>query len=566
MLFSKAKIFFNLSKTLFQVLTKNEKRSFFLYLILSVFNTILEIVSISILILLLLMISGQDISDSGFSIILESIPFSKTIYNISFIMISIVFLKTIFQIVFNYNQEKISYRITTRITVSLFDKFINSKYTNYINENYPRILRILNQESVRIGGQLISPFITMINEIFLLSVIILFIFFYDFVLGIAFCLMSVILLISFTFSVNKIVKRLGKKITEANTARIKLISETFKGFDIVKLFNKNQTFIIQFDRITQKISDAAYKNLFYLKLPKSIFELAIFIVIFSMIVLLGLSNKEDLLITYLSISAVSIYKIIPSLNKLSNAFQGIQYFATPFKEIVDYLRIDQETFYENFLGEFKTITYNNLSFKYDQDLILENLDFIINKNDFIGIYGPSGSGKSTFIKLLSGLLISNKGEIIIDNKRVSPIELRNYYSYVPQDSMILDENIFTNISLEFNESEIDKDRVLDILKKVDLFEVFEKSLNSSLGEGGIKVSGGQKQRVSIARALYNNKKILILDESTSNLDSMTEEKIINLLEKLSSELTIIIVSHKQSSLIKCNKLFEVKNKKINRFK
>ena len=132
MLFSKAKIFFNLSKTLFQVLTKNEKRTFFLYLILSVFNTILEIVSISILILLLLMISGQDISDSGFSIILESIPFSKTIYNISFIMISIVFLKTIFQIVFNYNQEKISYRITTRITVSLYDKFINSKYTDYI--------------------------------------------------------------------------------------------------------------------------------------------------------------------------------------------------------------------------------------------------------------------------------------------------------------------------------------------------------------------------------------------------------------------------------------------------
>tara|TARA_B100001758_G_C18392936_1_gene604059 strand:- start:95 stop:1633 length:1539 start_codon:yes stop_codon:yes gene_type:complete len=512
------------------------------------------------------MISGQDISDSGFSIILESIPFSKTIYNISFIMISIVFLKTIFQIVFNYNQEKISYRITTRITVSLYDKFINSKYIDYINENYPRILRILNQESVRIGGQLISPFITMINEIFLLSVIIIFIFFYDFVLGIAFCLMSIILLISFTFSVNKIVKRLGKKITEANTSRIKLISETFKGFDIVKLFNKNQTFIIQFDRITQKISDAAYKNLFYLKLPKSIFELAIFIVVFSMIILLGLSNKEDLLITYLSISAVSIYKIIPSLNKLSNAFQGIQYFATPFKEIVDYLTIDQETLYENFLGEFKTITYNNLSFKYDQDLILENLDFIINKNDFIGIYGPSGSGKSTFIKLLSGLLISNKGEIIIDNKRVSPIELRNYYSYVPQDSMILDENIFTNISLEFNESEIDKDRVLDILKKVDLFEIFEKSLNSSLGEGGIKVSGGQKQRVSIARALYNNKKILILDESTSNLDSKTEEKIINLLEKLSSELTIIIVSHKQSSLIKCNKLFEVKNTKINRFK
>ncbi len=564
MLFSKVKTFFNLSKTLFQVLTNNEKRTFFLYVTLSVFNTILELVSISIIILLLLMIAGQDISDSNFSILLNTIPFPKTIYNISFLMISIVFVKTIFQIIFNYNQEKISYVITTRITVSLYDKFINSKYTDYINENYSKILRVLNQESVRIGGQLISPFITMINEIFLLTVIILFIFFYDFILGLSFCLISIILLLSFNFSVNKIVKGLGKEITEASTLRIKLISETFKGFDIVKLFNKNQAFILKFDSITKKISNAAFKNLFYLKLPKSIFELAIFIIVFIMIIVLGLSNKEDLLISYLSVSAVSIYKIIPSLNKLSNAFQGIQYFITPFKEIVDYLKTDQETLYDNFLGEFKSISYNNLSFKYDQDIILENVDFSINKNDFIGIYGPSGSGKSTFIKLLSGLLTSEKGEIIVDKNLVNPIKLRNYYSYVPQDSIILDENIFTNVSLEFNESEIDKKKILDILTKVDLFEKFKSSLNSSLGESGIKISGGQKQRIAIARALYHNKSILILDESTSNLDTKTENKIIDLLEKITEEITIIIVSHKKSSLAKCNKLFEINNRKINK--
>lgn len=564
MIFSKAKTFFNLSKTLFQVLTNNEKITFFLYVILSVFNTILELVSISIIILLLLMISGQDISDSNFSIILNNIPFPNTIYNISFLMISIVLLKTIFQIVFNYNQEKISYKITTRITVSLYEKFINSQYIDYINENFSKTLRILNQESVRIGGQLISPFITMINEVFLLTVIILFIFFYDFLLGVAFCLMSIILLLSFNFSVNKIVKGLGKEITEASTSRIKLISETFKGFDIIKLFNKNQAFIMKFNTITQKISNAAFKNLFYLKLPKSIFELAIFIVIFCMIIVLEISNKEDLLISYLSVSAVSIYKIIPSLNKLSNAFQGIQYFVTPFKEIVDYLKINQESIYDNCVEEFESINYNNFSFKYDHDLILENIDFRIDKNDFIGIHGPSGSGKSTFIKLISGLLIPQKGKVIIDNNTVNPIKLRNYYSYVPQDSIIFDENILINISLEFNDSKIHKERVIDILKKVDLYEKFHKSLYSSLGESGIKVSGGQKQRIAIARALYHNKNILILDESTSNLDSSTEKKIIDLLENLSNEITIIIVSHKKSSLAKCNRLFDINKRKINK--
>jgi ATP-binding cassette subfamily B protein len=524
----------------------------------------LEIASISIIILLLLLISGQDVSDSNLYLLFEIIPFEQSVYNISYLMISIVIIKTVFQIIFNYNQEKISYGITKRINVSLFEKFVNSRYIDYINENSPKILRILNQESIRVGNQLISPFITMINEIFLLILIISFIFFYDIYLGLAFCLMSIILLLSFNISVNKIVKKLGEDLAEANTSRIKLISETFKGLDIIKLFNKNEIFRIQFEKMTQKVSDAAFKNLFYLKLPKSIFELVIFLVIFGMIFILSLTNNESLLITYLSVSAVSIYKIIPSLNKLSNAFQAIQYFSTPFKEIVGYLNINQEKTYKVSVEDFINISFKNIDFKYSTDFILKDIDFEINKNDFIGIYGPSGSGKSTFIKLLSGLMNPNNGKILINGKVISAIELRSYCSYVPQDSIILDDDIHTNISLEYQASKIDKEKVIDILKKVDLYEKLKESLDSPLGESGIKISGGQKQRIAIARALYHNKSILILDESTSNLDSETEGRIIDLLKKISAEISIIIVSHKKSSLDKCTAIFEINNKKLNK--
>ena len=263
----------------------------------------------------------------------------------------------------------------------------------------------------------------------------------------------------------------------------------------------------------------------------------------------------------MSVSAVSIYKIIPSLNKLSNAFQGIQYFATPFKEIIDYLKNLEETPLQKSIKDFESISYNNISFKYDQDLILQEVNFIINKNDFIGLYGPSGSGKSTLIKILAGLITSDKGSITINGIEVKPIDLRSYFSYVPQDSIILDSNILTNVSLEFNVSKIDKEKVLSSLRKVDLYDKFKDNLESSLGESGIKVSGGQKQRIAIARALYHNKNILILDESTSNLDSITETKILDLLEKISREITIVIISHKKSSLAKCNKLYEINKQK-----
>ena len=558
---SKAKLFIKLSNSLLKVLNKNEKRKFSVYVFLSVFNTILEIITISIIILLLLMISGQDISDSNFSLLFNFFSI-ESIFGISILMILIVSLKTAFQIIFNFNQEKISYEITKRINIELFKKFINSKYTDYVNESSPKILRLLNQESIRLGNQLISPFITMINEIFLLLLIISFILIYDVFLGLGFLILSLILLIAFNYSVNKIVKKLGRQLTDSNTSRIKLINDSFKGFDIIKLFQKGNTFIEMFKIMTKSLTDAAFKNLFYLKLPKSIFELMIFIVVFIMIITLEYTNNQDLLISYLSVSAVSIYKIIPSLNKLSNSFQTIQYFSTPFNEIVEYFDTLEEEDDKTTINEFKLISYENISFSYDKNKILDSIEFKINKNDFIGIHGPSGAGKSTLIKIISGLINQDSGQVYIDNEKTLPIELRKYFSYVPQDSMILDEDIFVNISLEYKRDLIDNKKIKEILKKVDLYETFENNFDLLLGENGIKVSGGQKQRIAIARAIYHDKKILILDESTSSLDPKTEKTIINLLKRISKEISVIIISHKKSSLINCNKIYEINNKKI----
>ncbi len=558
---SKAKLFFKLSSSLLNVLNKNEKKKFSVYIILSVFNTILEIITISIIILLLLMISGQDISDSSFSLLFNFLSI-ESIFGISILMILIVSLKTAFQIIFNFNQEKISYEITKRINIELFKKFINSKYTDYVNESSPKILRLLNQESIRLGNQLISPFITMINEIFLLLLIISFILIYDVFLGLGFLILSLILLIAFNYSVNKIVKKLGRQLTDSNTSRIKLINDSFKGFDIIKLFQKGNTFIEMFKIMTKSLTDAAFKNLFYLKLPKSIFELMIFIVVFIMIITLEYTNNQDLLISYLSVSAVSIYKIIPSLNKLSNSFQTIQYFSTPFNEIVEYFDTLEEEDDKTTINEFKLISYENISFSYNKNKILDSIEFKINKNDFIGIHGPSGAGKSTLIKIISGLINQDSGQVYIDNEKTLPIELRKYFSYVPQDSMILDEDIFVNISLEYKRDLIDNKKIKEILKKVDLYETFENNFDLLLGENGIKVSGGQKQRIAIARAIYHDKKILILDESTSSLDPKTEKTIINLLKRISKEISVIIISHKKSSLINCNKIYEINNKKI----
>lgn len=555
-------------KSILKILNKKESYRLGFSFFLSSLNTILELLSITTIIYLLLVISGENVSESKISTFFDKLlPENKIILNAALLMISVIIVKTLFQIWFNWYQEKVSQNVQSRFNNTLFKKFINLKYEVYINENSPRILRLLSIEAIKIGNQLISPLMTIINDSLLILFVCLFIFIYDSALGIIVFGTSLMLVLYFSYVISNKVRSLGKTLALNNNNRIKSISEVFKSFDLIKIYNSQSFFVSNYKNFTNHINNSAAVYNFYVKLPKSIFELFIFLFLFFLIIILYYTNNDDLLIAYLSVLAVSVYKVIPSLNKVSNSLQTIQYYSSPFKELVTLLELKEETPLIEDAKEFKTILYKNLSYSYIKNkTFLRSINFEINKNDFIGIYGSSGSGKSTLIKLLCGLLKPDEGTLTVDNVTKNKEGIHNYFSYVPQDPFLLNENIIKNISFSMDENNIDIKRIKNILEKVGLIDILGDKINDPLGENGIKISGGQKQRIAIARALYFNKKVIVLDESTSNLDPNTEEKIINLLKDINKMVTIIFVSHKQKSLLHCNKLFEIKNNEINRIK
>ena len=561
---SKINTFFRLIKSVLRVLNKKESYELAFSFFLSTVNTILELISITTIVYLLLVISGENVSESKISTIFDNIlPQNNVILNAALLMISVIILKTIFQISFNWYQEKVSQNVQSRFNNTLFNKFINLKYEIYINENSPRILRLLSIEAIKIGNQLIAPLMSIINDSLLILFVCLFIFIYDPTLGLVVFVTSMILVLYFSAVISNRVRSLGKTLALNNNNRIKSISEVFKSFDLIKIYNSQKLFISNYKNFTNHINKSGAVYNFYVKLPKSIFELFIFLFLFFLILILYYTNNDDLLISYLSVLAVSVYKVIPSLNKVSNSLQTIQYYSSPFKELVSLLELEEESRSIKNVREFNTIKYNNLTYGYTKDRkILNCINFEIKKNDFIGIYGSSGSGKSTLIKILCGLLKPDEGSIIIDNIPINKNVVHNYFSYVPQEPFLLNENIIKNISFSMEDREIDLVKIKQVLKKVGLFDVLGDKINEPLGENGIKISGGQKQRIAIARALFFNKKVIVLDESTSNLDPETEKKIISLLRDINKMVTIIFVSHKQKSLIHCNKLFEIKNNKI----
>ena len=222
-------------------------------------------------------------------------------------------------------------------------------------------------------------------------------------------------------------------------------------------------------------------------------------------------------------------------------------------------------------SEETNIFFKSVWYKYpnSEEWIIEDLNFTINKNEFIGISGKSGSGKTTLLDLITGLIIPTKGNIFISNNNLKNIELNNWresLGIVFQDSYLINDTIVANIGL--GEKNINLDKVKESLIKANAYEFVNKlpnGINECILDRGSRFSGGERQRLALARALYKNPKILIMDEPTSALDKNAEEIFINSLKKLKGTVTIIIISHKDSILNSCDKVLKI-SKKIIDFK
>ena len=196
------------------------------------------------------------------------------------------------------------------------------------------------------------------------------------------------------------------------------------------------------------------------------------------------------------------------------------------------------------------------------------LDFFfiykIVKGDFVGFIGTSGSGKSTLIDNIAGLLIPISGSIHVDNVDINT-NIKGWQSqigYVPQSIFLIDDSLKKNIAFGVNENEIDQIRLNKAIIDSQLNDVIKRlpeGIDTIVGERGIRLSGGERQRIGIARALYNNPEILILDEATSSLDNETEKDFMSSINALQGIKTIIIIAHRLTTIQNCNKIFELKN-------
>ena len=367
------------------------------------------------------------------------------------------------------------------------------------------------------------------------------------------------------------ISKIGNEINEVRSKTFKTIFEAIYGIEEVKLKAKEEYFI---KRSSGPLSylHSIYTTLNTLKnIPNKIIETIAVLAIALLYFIFNYYNKGDLssLISTLIIFATAAYRLMPGINRMLVAIIDIKNKSYVFKTLLtDFENNDYTKESKNLIFNNK-IQFENIKFSYEEEAnIIDNFSLIINKGDKIGIIGESGSGKSTFLKILTGLIYPDAGTFFVDNQKVSKINIASFrkkIGYVKQDFYLLDTTLAENIAFGESLKEIDLTKLNKVIKLSmlsDLVKGLGRGVNTNIGEFGANLSGGQKQRIAIARALYKEAEILIFDEATSALDDETETEVIETINSLSDNLTIIMVAHRKTSLRYCDKIYEIKKGQI----
>jgi len=263
--------------------------------------------------------------------------------------------------------------------------------------------------------------------------------------------------------------------------------------------------------------------------------------------------------------ALALYRILPALNRILSSYNTTLFLSKSLDIMYDELSYTPPKEGKEAVEFKEKIELKNISFEYIKGKkVLENINLNINKGDKIAFIGESGSGKSTLVDLIIGLYKPISGNIIIDDIELNSENIRAYRSkvgYIPQSIYLFDGTVGENVAFGY---EYDKEKIIEVLKKANIYDFLstKEGIDTLVGDGGIQLSGGQKQRIGIARALYSNPEILVLDEATSSLDNETESKIMDEIYEVSGDKTLLIIAHRLSTVERCERKIKLNGGKI----
>ena len=491
------------------------------------------------------------------------------------IVVSIVIFFFLMKNVFNYlalfNITFVKNGLLKKLRESLYSKVLVMPIPYFINKKKGDLMSRITADILEIQTSYLSILELMVRE----PLTILFTLIVMFTISPELTLFVILFIPISGFIISIIGKRLrkdSKEVQQQQSNFLSIIDETISGQKVIKSFLSESFFSRKFDKINHLLFKYSNKVINRKNLAGPFSEFMGILVIGVLLwfggrmVLVSESISGTTFIVFMGLA----YNILTPAKNLSKSFYSIKKgnaAAERVFEIIEYDRYTNDEDRNTEIEEFKDkISFQDLEFSYGESKILDGITFTIKKGESVALVGSSGSGKSTIANLLNGFFSADSGSLLIDGINISDIKRESLYkniSIVTQESILFNDNIFNNIKIGNLDAE--KEDIISAAKEANAHEFIEEQINgyeTVIGDYGNKLSGGQKQRLTIARAMLKSPSILILDEATSSLDSKSEKKIQDAINKLMQGKTSLIIAHKFSTIKKCDKIILIDKGRI----
>lgn len=561
---------------LFSLLTPSQLKRFYRLQILIILMAFMEIIGVTSIIPFMALVGDmsqlqQDTTVGKlyrYSGIASELDF---LFLLGVCVLIILFISSVLSMFTIWRLCIFAHKIGVEIADTLYAYYLEQNWLFHATGSSAQLTKKIATESMRVTNGLIIPLMAMNARIAFTIFMTFTVFIYDpkvAIIGLS--IFAFVYFILFKF-VRSRLQRNGEAISIVNEQRFRLMNEGFGGIKDVLLLGRDFDFIKRFNKTGMLYSKSMGSTEALTQVPRYLIELLAFGSMIALLLYLIAYHNGNLgmILPALSIYALATFKLLPAMQQIYVSLGHMKANISAFDSIKEDLENSITLSKTDILKEHdhiypkQKISLENISFTYPgkNEHALSGLNISISANTVVGIVGPSGAGKSTLIDILLGLLEPSQGSLKVDNTVIKNNNRRSWQNsigFVAQNIFLSEGTFAENVAFGIPAKDINLNKVNQALKLAhlsELLETLENGIHTKVGERGIQLSGGQRQRVGIARALYHEAEVLILDEATSSLDGITEKMIMESIEKLHGKKTIIIIAHRLNTIKNCDVIF-----------
>lgn len=567
-----------IAKKIYFIFTNKQRRDFILLIIVIGVGSIFELLGISAIMPFIAVISDKKTIHNNdiYSRIYHIFKFESDIqFVVAFAMVLIlIYIVKNAYLMFMYDvQYRFTYNNQRRLAKRLVSCYMSQPYLFHLSKNISELQRNITNDVGMFYNAILS-LIQLITESIVCALLIIYLLLLDKSITIGIVLILSVFAIVYLKVVRQKSIHYGRSSRKANEGMFRWIRQAFEGIKEIKILNREHFFERKIDEEYESYIVTIRKSSLLSVIPRPMFETAC-VTALLIVVSLKLINGVDVnyFIPVLSAFAIAAFRLLPSFGRMAGYINTISYNKSAidavYQDIIEAERLesDKRTYREADKLVFQDkIEIKDLKFSYPniERSVLENANLTIPKNKSVAFVGPSGAGKSTLADLILGILDFSEGQILVDGVSISDCKANwhRILGYIPQSIYLMDDSIRNNILFGIPQAESDENRLWKALTDAQMKEFVEglkDGIDTVIGERGVRLSGGQRQRIGIARALYNDPEVLVLDEATSALDNDTESAVMDAINGLRGQKTLIIIAHRLSTISNCDIVYEVNN-------